>query len=169
MKARGILWGLAALTLAVALGLALRGAVLHVARVEGTSMEDTLRGGDLVLVNLLEYGRGRDPGRGEVAECRFAGRSGTYIKRIIGLPGDEVRGVGGMVFVNGVELDEPYVSSHTEDFEVRLAENEYFVLGDNRADSYDSRMPDMGPVNREDLLGRVCCVLWPLSRVGGVH
>ena len=134
--------------------------VFHVVRVEGTSMVNTLNGGDLALVTRFDYQLGT-PKRGDVVECRFPGRDGTYLKRLIGLPGETVEIIGGRTFIDGVPLSESYVTSPAQDYRVTLAADEYLVLGDNRAESYDSRAEDMGMLHREDLLGRVRCAIWP--------
>ena len=157
-----------AVALAVGAGLALRRFAFGTVRVAGASMEDTLHSGDVVLVTRFDYAA-RSPGRGDVVECRFADRSDTYLKRVIGLPGDEVSFVTGQLYVNGEAVEEPYVRSYTDNYAVALGEDEYLVLGDNRAESYDSRMADMGPVHGEDLLGRARWVLWPLGHFGPIR
>ena len=75
---------------------------------------------------------------------------------------------GGALTVNGQAVDEDYVSSPTGDYSVALGEGEYLVLGDNRQESYDSRMADMGPVGAEAFEGRVRFIIWPPNRVGPV-
>lgn len=153
------------LAVAVALGLLARRWMATPVRIAGSSMEDTLLSGDVALVARL-YGDAR---RGDVVQCRFPGRDGTYVKRVIGLPGDVVEFRDGALTVNGRPVSEPYVSSPTEDMRATLGADEFFVLGDNRAESYDSRAEDMGCVRGDDLLGRVCWILWPLNRVGPVE
>ena len=127
-------------------------------------MVDTLRSGDVVLVTRFDYRIGT-PDRGDVVECSFPGRSGTYIKRVIGLPGDTVEIIDSRVYVNGAPLSEPYASGSSEDYAVRLGEDEYLVLGDNRSQSYDSRAADMGFIGRDNLLGRVRIALNPFRRI----
>ena len=156
------------LAVALALGLCARHFGVSAVRVAGASMRDTLRGGDVALVTRFDYLGDRTPARGDVVECRFPGRSDTYIKRVVGLPGEEIVFSGGMLTVNGQPEIERYVSSPTDDYAILLGEDQYLALGDNRAESYDSRMPDMGPLDADAFLGRVRCVLWPLSRLGGV-
>ena len=104
-----------------------------------------------------------------MVQCVFPGRSVTYIKRVVGLPGETIRFSGGALTVDGQPVEEPYVSTPTEDYELRLGQGEYLVLGDNRAESYDSRMADMGPVGANAFLGRVRCILWPPERIGPVQ
>lgn len=150
-----------ALAAAVLIGLTVRTFVMSTVRVEGTSMENTLRSGDIVLVTRI----GNTPVRGAIAECRFANRSGHYLKRVIGLPGETLVCKDGIVYIDGLPLDEPYVSSETKDFSVTLEEGQYFVLGDNRVQSYDSREADMGPVRAEDILGIVRLKLLPRPEI----
>ncbi len=166
---RRALFALVALAVALALGLCVRRFGVSAVRVAGASMRDTLCGGDVALVTRFDYLGGRTPGRGEVVECRFPGRSDAYIKRVVALPGDAVRFSGGRLTLNGVETDEPYVSSPTDDYGITLGGDEYLALGDNRAESYDSRMADMGPVNADAFLGRVRWIIWPLDRIGPVR
>ena len=150
---------------AICLGLAARKWLVTTVRIAGSSMEDTLCSGDVALVLRL-YGA---PKRGDVVQCAFPGRDGAYVKRVIGLPGETVDCRDGALHINGRALSEPYVSSHTEDFHAALGADEYLVLGDNRAESYDSRAEDMGCISARNLLGRVCWILWPLNRFGPVE
>ena len=158
-----LLWILAVLACAAAVGLAVRNAAGAV-RIVGCSMEDTLLTGDIAL----SLRGSREPAFGDVVECRFPGRTGTYVKRLIGLPVDRVSFSGGTLKRNGTVTAEPWISSQTEDFEITLGIDEYLALGDNRAQSYDSRMDDMGPVHAEDILGRVRWILLPLDRFGPI-
>lgn len=148
-------WG-AVLLVAMAI-LVLRLTMFHTLRIEGASMESTLSSGDIVLVLRMNG----EPERGEVIQCRFSGRSGTYVKRVVGLPGESIELRSGATYVNGAPISEPYLSSTAEDYSIQLGADEYLVLGDNRAESYDSREDDMGPISREDCLGRVVLGLWP--------
>ena len=157
-----------ALAAIVALGLCLRRWVAGTVRVAGTSMQQTLKASDVALVTRFDYLRAA-PRRGDVVQCAFPGRGGTYIKRVIGLPGEVIRFSGGALTVDGRPVAEPYVSSPTGDYGICLGDGEYLVLGDNRADSYDSRMADMGPIGADAFLGRVRWVIWPPGRIGPVR
>ena len=168
-RLRDALIALAVLAVAAALGLCARQLGVGTVRVAGASMRETLCGGDVALVTRFDYRGGKAPGRGDVVECRFPGRSDTYIKRVIGLPGDEIRFDDEGLTLNGQRVREPYTSSATDDYSARLGADEYVLLGDNRAQSYDSRMADMGPVGRDGFLGRVRWVLWPPARFGPVR
>jgi signal peptidase I len=156
-------------------------------RVEGSSMHPTLEGGQYLLVNKLvyfkldqerlsriipfwkvaeanEYFAVHPPQRGEVIVFAFPGDiTRDFVKRVIGVPGDRVEIRDGTVFVNGEALDEPYITDH-DSFDMReltLQDKEYFVLGDNRRGSNDSR--NWGPVPEENILGKVWIIYWPLS------
>lgn len=153
-----------ALVIVCAAGLAVRTWLISTVRIAGSSMEDTLRSGDVVLV-WRPWG---SVGRGDVVQCEFTGRSGRYVKRIVGLPGDSVVFSDGTLTLNGMPLSEPYVSSRTEDAHIELGPDEYLALGDNRAESYDSRAEDMGCIRRDQILGWVVWILWPLNRFGPV-
>lgn len=137
----------------------------HIVAIRGASMNETLRDGDYVLVTECDYFFGINPRRGDIAECRFPGRSGTYIKRVIGLPGETIEITGGMLYIDGVPLSEPYVSSPSADYSVTLGEDEYLVLGDNRAQSYDSRAEDMGMLREDDFIGKVRFVIFPFRNI----
>lgn len=154
-----------ALTIAVCLGFAIRTWLFSAVRIAGSSMENTLFSGDIALITRFE----KNPDRGDVMECTFSGRSGSYVKRVVGLPGDTVEFSGGALTINGRPLSEPYVSSATDDMRITLGPDEYFVLGDNRAESYDSRAEDMGCIRRDQFLGRARWILWPVSRFGPVE
>ena len=139
--------------------------VFHMVRIEGTSMESGLRSGDLVLVTRFDYAGNRTPRRGDVVECSFPGRSGVYIKRVIGLPGETVEIREGRTWIDGVALSESYASGPAEDYRAELGEDEYLVLGDNRVESYDSRAEEMGFLHRANFLGRARLALWPLRKI----
>ena len=163
-------WGVAALVLILcaAVGLCVRLRGFGLVRISGTSMNNTLKSGDVVLVTRYDCQSDRPPEFGDVVECRFPGREDTYIKRVIGLPGDSIAFSQGFLTRNGVPVQEPYVSSVTDDYRIELDSDRYLLLGDNRADSYDSRMPDMGAVGPDAFSGRVRCIVWPPDRIGGV-
>lgn len=153
-----------ALAVAVGLGLLVREYVFRLTRVAGDSMEGTLETGDLALVTRFDYLAG-PPARLDVVQVAFAGRGGKYLKRVIGLPGETVDIISGVVHINGTALDEPYARLSDDDYHISLGKDEYFVLGDNRPESYDSREEDIGAVRADAFLGRVRAVVWPLGRV----
>ena len=114
---------------------------------------------------------GEDPGRDDVivfhgpdAMLEQCGAKGTFVKRVIGLPGERVEERAGAILVDGDDLDEPYARRDAESGAWRVAEGEYFVLGDNRRNSCDSRR--WGGVARDDVIGKVVVRYWPPGRVG---
>lgn len=162
------------------------------------SMENTLKINDRVLVSKVPY-YFHDPARGDVIvfEDPTPGKlpkrgvvdgafhwlfqgigfmkpdSEDFIKRVIGVPGDTVEGKRGKVFVNGVPIDEPYVKGTTSDFkELTVPDGMYFVMGDNRQQSQDSRFglgvpalqsrPEIGFIPRDDIIGKAWVVVWPV-------
>ncbi len=131
-------------------------------RVESISMEPNLYEGDFVFVNKAIYFINDLPQRGEVIVFRYPLNPDAtpYIKRVIGLPGDQVRIDGGKVYVNGNLLDEPYLDQvTTRGGNWTVPEDQLFVMGDNRANSSDSRT--WGFVPLENVIGRAELVYWP--------
>jgi len=131
-------------------------------RVENVSMKPTLQPGDFLLVNRVAYKLG-EPSIGDIIVFHAPGVSDLdYIKRIIGLPGDDVRVSEGVVYVNDQPLYEPYIAA-TPNYsgEWVVPTGEYFVLGDNRNNSSDSHL--WGFVPQEDIVGRALLIYWPLS------
>lgn len=142
--------------------------------VSGSSMETTLSDKDQLIVDKMTY-RFRDPKRYDIVVFPYQYQDNTYyIKRIIGLPGETVQILSGMVYIDGMRLDEHYGNEMMEnpgiaEEPLTLDENEYFVLGDNRNNSSDSRASDVGLIHRKDLIGRAWIRVWPLSQIGVIH
>ena len=142
--------------------------------VSGSSMETTLSDKDQLIIDKMTY-RFRDPKRYDIVVFPYQYQDNTYyIKRIIGLPGETVQILSGMVYIDGMRLDEHYGNEMMEnpgiaEEPLTLDENEYFVLGDNRNNSSDSRASDVGLIHRKDLIGRAWIRVWPLSQIGVIH
>lgn len=140
-------------------------------QVSGSSMETTLSDGDQLIVDKISY-RFRDPNRYDIVVFPYQYEENTYyIKRIIGLPGETVQIVDGYVYIDGQQLDEHYgnevmLDPGIAEEPVTLGDDEYFVLGDNRNNSQDSRAANVGVIHRKDLLGRAWIRIWPLSEFG---
>lgn len=133
--------------------------------VEKISMQPTLQPGNFVLVNKLAYKLGGEPRTGEIVIFHNPmNRSEDYVKRIIGVPGDDVLVTNGKVYVNRVELNEPYISAAPQySGEWTVPPDSLFVLGDNRNESYDSH--DWGFVPMSDVVGKALVVYWPLDSI----
>ena len=173
---------------AIAIVLAIKAWVVNPYRIPSSSMEATLhcarpapgceaRFSDRVLANRFIY-HFRDPHRGDVivfetppaakAKC---GAGGTFVKRIVGLPKERVqirlRRGAAFVYVDGRRLDEPYIENDRRDIgpeeTYRVPAGHYFVMGDNRSQSCDSRV--WGPVPRENIIGKVFMTYWPRQRI----
>lgn len=140
-------------------------------RVEGTSMLPVLEDQDRLFINKFAYHIGEIQ-RGDVVVFLYPhDHTKSYIKRVIALPGDDLRIDHGTVWVNGHELDETYVPRKYQDDrsvpEMTIPPNEYFMMGDHRVISSDSR--DFGPVSRELIYGRAAFVYWPMDQAGVVR
>ena len=138
-------------------------------KVEGTSMMPSLIDQDRIFINKFIYRFGGDIGRGDMVVFWYPGDpSKSYIKRVIGLPGDSVEVRQGTVLVNGRPLEEPYVLDEYRDnfssSQYRVQEDEYFVLGDHRSSSNDSR--SWGAVPRRYIYGKAVFVYWPMEKMG---
>ena len=145
--------------------LLLRAYVAEPFAIPSESMAPTLRPGDHVLVEKLSYRFG-SPRRGDLVVFRAPDGGSLAVKRIVGLAGDRVAIEDGVLAVNGRLQREPYVDQSSIDSvyfgPVVVPRGDVFVMGDNRADSHDSR--DYGAVPRRSLIGRVLVTLWPVFR-----
>ena len=139
--------------------------------VSGSSMENTLHHGDNLIVDKITY-RFKDPSRYDIIVFPFRYEENVYyIKRIIGLPGETIQIEDGTIYVDGEVLYESYgrevmKSAGLAADPVTLGEDEYFVLGDNRNDSTDSRDPNVGVIHRDEIIGRAWMRIWPLDGIG---
>ncbi|HSW51257.1 MAG TPA: signal peptidase I [Bryobacteraceae bacterium] len=142
-------------------------------QVEGTSMMPSLVDQERIFIDKFTYKLGTGwIQRGDLVVFWFPGETGkSYIKRVIGLPGDMVSINRGVVYVNGDRLVEEYVPPQYRDAvslpETRVKSDSYFVLGDHRTSSSDSR--SWGPVHRGQIYGKAVFVYWPLDRIGPVR
>ncbi|MCI9645211.1 MAG: signal peptidase I [Lachnospiraceae bacterium] len=144
-------------------------------QVSGSSMEYTLSDGDNLIVDKISY-RFYEPERFDIIVFPFQQEEDTYyIKRIIGLPGETVQiGEDGTILINGMELEESYGREVIQEpgaaaEPLTLREGEYFVLGDNRNASSDSRDPSVGMIQREDIVGRAWLRIYPFDKVGFIR
>lgn len=142
--------------------------------VDGSSMEPMLSDGDNLIVDKITY-RFSEPKRFDIIVFPFKLQKNTYyIKRIIGLPGETVQiDAQGNIYINGEQLAENYGREIIAPENVGIAaepvvlgEDEYFVMGDNRNNSKDSRTEIVGNIKREDIIGRAWVRIWPLAKFG---
>lgn len=138
--------------------------------VKGESMEETLHEGESLLVNKLSF---YEPSRYDIIVFYPQGEEVDeyYVKRIYGLPGETIQITGNDIYINGEKIEDNYAKNAMDDSGIAeepltLADDEYFVLGDNREVSLDSRDPDVGPVKEKNIAGHVVLRIWPLSKFG---
>ena len=141
-------------------------------KVEGTSMMPSLYDQERLFINQFSYKFGGDIHRGDTVVFWFPGdTTKSYIKRVIGIPGDNINIKDGTVFLNGRQLLEPYVPGAFRDTMslsiVHVPIGEYFVLGDHRSSSNDSRV--WGFVPRSYIYGKAVFVFWPMERLGTIR
>lgn len=179
---------------AVVLALGIRTFLFEPVRVDGDSMNDTLMDGEVMLTSKTAYTSvwltmpwmsdeqkeqstkwavGGDPERFDIVICRYPGRGDTnFVKRVVGLPGDTVRLENGYLYVNDELYPEPYIADvYRTGFRanfgpITVPENQFFVMGDHRNNSNDSRA--VGCLPRENIIGKVQNVVFPFDRVRGI-
>ena len=150
------------LTIVAAVAVLIATLVLPVLQIEGTSMEPTLVNGDIVLLTKSTAFE-----RGQL--CGFSWNNKLLIKRVIGIPGDWIEiDTDGTVYLNGEELDEPYAAHKAVgecdlEFPFQVPQEQYFVLGDMRESSIDSRNTLVGCVEKEQIVGKVFFRIWPFK------
>ena len=131
-------------------------------RVDGASMDQTLEDGQILLLYKLA-----NVDYGDIVVLDEEKEGEIIIKRIIGMPGDTVSIRDNTVYVNGEEVEEDYAYGETSDYEeITLDDDEYFILGDNRPISKDSRY--FGPVKEDEIIGKVIFRLWPFNKFGTI-
>ncbi|MCP1101605.1 signal peptidase I [Aequitasia blattaphilus] len=143
--------------------------------VVGDSMNPILHNGDITMVNRIVY-NAMSPKRGDIIAFKPKGNEDAhyYIKRIVGLPGETIEVIESKIYVDGKKINESYEPSPIEEAgvlseKVRLGNDEYFVLGDNRNNSEDSRSADIGNVKRDYIYGKVWFIASPSKHFGFVR
>ena len=167
---REILEWVVTIVAAVAIALCIRTFIFEPVRVDGDSMNDTLVDGEIMITTKYDY-LFSEPNRFDVVICHYPGRGNTnFVKRIVGVGGDVVEIREGYLYVNGEKYAEPYI---TNDYRVNwgsngysfgpytVPEGMYFVMGDHRNNSNDSRA--QGAISRDMIIGHVQQVVWPLN------
>ena len=150
------------LTMVAAVAALIATLVLPVLQIEGTSMEPTLKGGDIVLLHKTTMFD-----RGDI--CGFAWNNKLLVKRVIGIPGDWIEiDTDGTVYRNGEKLEEPYAEQIAFgecdlEFPFQVPQEQYFMLGDMRESSIDSRNTLIGCIENEQIIGKIFFRIWPFS------
>ena len=146
----------------------------HKVSMVGDSMSPQLKNGDVTLINRLVYDA-RKPKRGEIIAFKPNGNENShyYIKRVIGLPGETIEYKDGRLWIDGEVLEEEYETTEIVELgllkdEIKLDGDEYFVLGDDRENSEDSRVANIGNVKRNEIAGKVWFVVSPMKHFGFV-
>ncbi|MDO4287900.1 MAG: signal peptidase I [Eubacterium sp.] len=157
------------IVIAVVLAFVIKMFLFDFVMVQGSSMYPTLENGDRLIINKIEYKIG-DPDYGDIIILNYSS-SVEYVKRVIGKGGDTIAIRDQVVYRNGEALQEDYINTEPyEDFEeVTVPEGKYFVMGDNRANSSDSRYTSLGFVDRDAVVGHVIFRFWPLDDFGTVE
>nr|WP_295678406.1 signal peptidase I [uncultured Lachnoclostridium sp.] len=171
---RIVIW-LIEIVAVIALAYAIINVALEKTSMLGESMEITLSDEDKIVINKLAY-MFRDPKRYDIIVFKQSGNEHNYynIKRVIGLPGEQVQILDGVVYINGEALEEPMVVEEIRipglaDEKFTLDEDEYFVLGDNRNNSEDSRFANIGNVVKDDIIGKAWIRIKPFDFVNKIN
>lgn len=193
--AREILEWALTIVAAVAIALPVRAFGFELVRVDGESMSNTLANGEIMFVTKFDYAStwlsfpwqdaetkeravrittGGNPQRFDVVVCRYPGRGDTnFVKRVVGLPGDTVEIRWGYLYINGDRYEEPYIADEYRNGRLNtfgpctVPEGEYFVMGDHRNNSNDSR--SQGTISRDMIIGHVRTVLFPFGEIRGIE
>ncbi len=135
-------------------------------RVDGRSMVDTLHHEDRLAVTIFDM-KIWGPNRGDIVICTYPGEDHLCVKRVIGMPGETLEIKSGVTYINGEPLDESAYVAHPlgDDYApITIPEGSYFVMGDNRANSKDSRDPSVGPLEKAAIGGKAHMMVWPFDR-----
>lgn len=141
-------------------------------RVDGGSMNTTLADGEVMILNKIVYKR-NDIKRFDIVVIKE--NDHYIIKRVIGLPGEVIEYKDNKLYINGNEMNDPYASTETDDFSIenightKIPGDSYFVMGDNRIASLDSRYSEVGTIKKDLIIGRARLVIWPLDKFGIVE
>jgi signal peptidase I len=162
-------WGwIVSIAIAIAIAVLVRTFVFEPIRVDGESMLPTLHSHQSLGVEKVSRYFGL-PKRGEIVIVHFPKSDDAFVKRVIGLPGETVEFRGSTVYINGEPLTEDYTSkeSYNDMDPVIVPAGTIFVMGDNRANSQDSRY--VGPIKEDQIIGRALFIIWPLNEIRRVN
>lgn len=161
-----ILEWIKAILMALIAFLIIRTFIFTMIHVDGRSMVETLHHGDRLAVTIFDM-KIWGPQRGDIVICTYPGEDHLCVKRVIGMPGERFEIRSGVTYINGEPLDETEYVAHPlgDNYgEITIPEGSYFVMGDNRANSKDSRDPSVGPLPKSAIGGKAHMTVWPFDR-----
>lgn len=171
-KNKSILKDIISYVLIILIVVTIRVFIFDPVRVDGPSMDNTLSDGEIIILNKFEY-RKTDIKRYDIVVINLEGKK--IIKRVIGLPGETIEIKNNKIYADGKELDNSFASTNTidlgeEDFEKaigfeKIPADSYFVLGDNREVSLDSRYSEVGAIEKKQITGKASIIIWPLNKI----
>lgn len=158
------------LAVAVVIALGLRFFVFEFIRVSGSSMQPTLYSNEYLFVEKVTY-YFSPPERGDIIICSYPDSTDSFVKRVIGLPGDVIQIKNGILYINGTpnsDYYKGYINILPVPNPVTVPPGCVYVMGDNRNDSTDSRDPSVGPIPDNKILGKALFVIWPVDKIHGI-
>ena len=167
-KNKSIIKDIISYALIILVVVAIRIFIFDPVRVDGPSMNNTLVDGEIVVLNKFEY-RKTDIKRYDIVVVKVDGKQ--IIKRVIGLPNEYIEIKDNKVYADGIELDNSFTSSKSDDFKLediglkKIPGDSYLVLGDNREVSLDSRYSEVGTIKEDQILGKAAIIVWPLNKI----
>ena len=160
-----MLWFVIAIAIAFAVSFLINHYLFEIVGVTGDSMHETLMRGDLVLVRKVDY-KDEGPRQGEIVAVRRGVQDGILLRRVIGMPGQTIKVDGDVTYINDVALNEMQYKSleNYASFDAKtMPEGKYYLMGDNRSEISDSRSDQIGLVDKNEIVGKVSAVIWPLN------
>lgn len=163
--AKEVMEWIVSIIVAVALVLVIHNYIGQLVRVDGASMQPTLYTNQRVLVTKIPYWNDENIERGDIVITKYPQSRENYVKRIIALPGDKISITNGVLYINDTAIVEPYINEemYSDYTETIVPEGNYFVMGDNRNNSKDSRSTSVGSLPRDMIQGRAYAIMWPFA------
>ena len=170
-KTKNIIKDISSYVIVILIVIIIRVFIFDPVRVDGPSMDTTLANGQILILDKMSY-RKKDIKRFDIVVIKLDNKK--IIKRVIGLPNEVVEVKDNTIYVNGKEINDPYASTDTDDFDmgkiglIKIPGDSYLVMGDNREVSLDSRYAEVGTIKREKILGKATLRVWPFTKIGKV-
>ena len=170
-KTKNIIKDISSYVIVILIVIIIRVFIFDPVRVDGPSMDTTLANGQILILDKMSY-RKKDIKRFDIVVIKLDSKK--IIKRVIGLPNEVVEVKDNTIYVNGKEINDPYASTDTDDFDmgkiglIKIPGDSYLVMGDNREVSLDSRYAEVGTIKRDKILGKATLRVWPFTKIGKV-